>query len=836
MSHISQLPRAMSPQSSGASSKRTRDIILSPAFSFLDNPPLLWLPGCARCHLLQRFLKEHFRCSLPNVLPVTMPPKCYRTFRRSRPTTPPFQASFTIDRTKAYLRICIDYGTSTATVHYQLVHDGQTAETAQIEIVWLKVSQGPEHVQITVYDTNGNLIYGQRDVAAHLRERKDPYAALKTLRSAKMVLIPEFRDSKQVQHTRKILNAEDDDLFMQHYLTDHMRCILKDVRRFLVQQHGWKDEHERATYETYINSLPIELQLPVPVMMDDDGWADLRNAALLAGATEVELREEPICVLACFGPEFERGGHVKKGQGMLVVDVGGLTCDIATCKLLKTPSAGDSDIQMQRVGQCHGNGAGSNFLNDLIIDLVLRRRAYYRLDDCLKRLQIEEHDVFQQLSDWFDRSVKPEIDNAGDHRVFVFTAQSSHGQTGIEGLSHSWHFEFPRATILTFYDIWTNRIKLKLDEHLSTKKDEDYACAILAGKPFQSAILEETITRILATYNIRVRKSGYCQFPCSQGGLTQHIFEKDTLPSPCFWYISQAEEHHQDTALEHPDVELHDSIQRPSQYEPEVQVVHDRFTKVMLQYSTSEGFSPKTARRLLQEVRVKVPQDSSSRRRERLHIPLYWSTIPREEHSPVFDFQGKRQEGLRSYPVMFELPEPEELEAMGFAKQEPQGTDPYYLIHVLVELHGNVSSLVMIVNFMLPSFAQKPRDRRQFKNDQLWFKSEPQTTWTPTSSHFPNQFITSTNGQTRFDPHSELPPVAPTTTTPPAEDASSPMPEHVAPETATLRETISGHYVRLRAISRLVNTTSTTRKPRKRRHETPFRELAGRSRRNTRQQ
>jgi hypothetical protein len=789
---------------------------------------LFWTSDFITCSSRQSFLTQHVRRFLTIGFLITMPPKRHQSAWQPPPTQRPPLASSTIDRSKPYSRICIDYGTRNLTAHSQLVHGGLTAQTAPIDIIWLKHSQGAEHAQVTVYDTDGNLIYGQRDVAAYIRERRDSSAALKTLRSAKMALIPEFRNSKQVQHVREVLGADSDDLYIQRYLTDHIKCVLRDVKRFHAQQYADNDPHERATYAAYIASLPIELQLPVPVMMDDDGWADLRNAALLAGATEVELREEPICVLACFAQELDRARYVKTGQSMLVLDVGGLTCDIATCKLLKASSAGDANIQMQRVGQCHGNGAGSNLLNDLIIEHVLQRRDEYQLDAWLERLQIEEHDLLQQLSDWFDRSVKPEIDDAPDDKAFVFIAQSSHGQVGVAGLSDSWQVKFNRTTILRFYDIWIRKIKLKLYEHLSTKNGEDYACAILAGKPFRSAILEEAITKVLATYRIRVRKTGYCQLPCSQGGLTQHIFEKDALPNPCFWYISQAEEHHQERAKLHPDVELHGNIQRPSQYEPDVQVVHDRFMKMMLQYSASEGFSPKIPRRLLQEVLVKIPRDSSNSQRDLLHIPLYWSNVPREEHSAVFDFEGKRQEGLRSYPVMFELPEAERLEVMGFAKQEPQGTDPYYLIHVFVELHGDASSLAMSVTFMLPSFARRPRDRRQFRNDQVWFKSHSQTIWTPTSSHFPNQFITSTDARSRFDPHDELPAVEPTRAVPPAIDHPSGLSVHIAPSTASLLGAISRHYAPPMAAPLYAATAITTCQSLKRRRETLQEELTRR--------
>lgn len=78
------------------------------------------------------------------------------------PIVLPPQASSTIDSGMPYCRICIDYGTSNLTAHSQLVHDSLTAQTAPIEIIWLKPSQRAEHAQVTVYDTDETLLYGQK--------------------------------------------------------------------------------------------------------------------------------------------------------------------------------------------------------------------------------------------------------------------------------------------------------------------------------------------------------------------------------------------------------------------------------------------------------------------------------------------------------------------------------------------------------------------------------------------------------------------------------------------------------------------------------------------------
>jgi hypothetical protein len=474
-----------------------------------------------------------------------MPPKRNRIVH-----FPPTTIPKSIDRSKPYLRLCVDYGTTHGSGHTQLVDGGRTSQTATIHPVELKQHHGLEIKQVCCYDKRtGKVIYGSRDVTNYLLTCQDPQAASQTLQFVKMASIPQFRNSEHVKHVRRVLHGEEDTGYLRDFLQDHFASIFQDALAFHQRQCPSFNLEERTAYAAYIDSLPIELQLPVPVMMEDDGRADFRIAALAAGAAEVELREEPLCVAAKYMPKLARDGWVKIGQCILVADIGGMTADFATTKLLD-----DSEFRIQRVGQCHGNGAGSHLLNAQLIHHFLQKPD---LQEYLEQLEIDRHNLVQQLSEWFD-DVKREIDTGGKLE-FLFPVLSSHGQSGVEGRAHNKVFRFSRDTILGFYHTWIEEVKEELRKHISTKSKETFAGAIIVGGGSRSVMFQEEIAKFLDTHGIRVLSSKGCEFPCSEGGLTQHFFEKDTLPTPCVWYISRTEEYCEQT---HPDAKLHEN--RPS--------------------------------------------------------------------------------------------------------------------------------------------------------------------------------------------------------------------------------------------------------------------------------
>jgi hypothetical protein len=54
---------------------------------------------------------------------------------------------------------------------------------------------------------------------------------------------------------------------------------------------------------------------------------------------------------------------IQEGESLLLIDCGKGTLDIATVKLLRAPSNNGAAMQLQRIGPCSGNGAGSHTVN-----------------------------------------------------------------------------------------------------------------------------------------------------------------------------------------------------------------------------------------------------------------------------------------------------------------------------------------------------------------------------------------------------------------------------------------------------------------------------------------
>jgi hypothetical protein len=197
----------------------------------------------------------------------------------------------TIDRDQPYLRDSIDIGTTKVSCHGQHIFPPYTAETTPIREVLLKPNEDANIQQKAILERNGNFIYGAKDVHDYIL--RNPHAANRILRLWKMNMLPRFRHHKQVRHNRKVLHGQQDAGYMRDFLADYIRIIIKDLRSFYKRDCPSDDPEELARYSAYIDALPIELVLPVPVLMDDDGRADLRIAAKRAGATDVELRESP---------------------------------------------------------------------------------------------------------------------------------------------------------------------------------------------------------------------------------------------------------------------------------------------------------------------------------------------------------------------------------------------------------------------------------------------------------------------------------------------------------------------------------------------------------------
>jgi hypothetical protein len=578
----------------------------------------------------------------------------------------------------------------------------------------LKANEEPNVKQVAVLERNGNVVYGAKDVDRCVTQ--NPKAANRTLRLWKMNMIPHFRHHEQVRHNRKVLYGKRDAGYLRDFLTDHFRCILDDVRSFYKRELLSDDPGECDEYYGYIDSLPIELQIPVPVLMDDDGRADMRIAARLAGATDVELREEPLCVATCYMLELVKYNRIAEGQCILVFDVGGGTADVASVRLVELPTPGNGDsLVMQRVGLCNGNGAGAHCL-EAQAEQWAKQQPWF--EEKCHRLQISEYNFLCQLSKGMENVKRDFYD---EQRSYTIMIRSSHGNSGrpLPGFDYDFPLSIPRTTIQEWYNTWIDQAKDLLRDHLSTREHHPYALAILSGGGSKSPFFRsETSAFLEQEHGIRTPHSFTVALPCSRGGLTQHVLQEDSLPDSCYWYIAQSEPY---DSKRHRDAKRIARLRQESVYVAGEILAHDRLIGLM-SYTTQQGFQPR--RPLLQRFTFEVGPLG------RLHLVCYWSEKRRAEHSSVYDLEDKRKPGLRSYPVMFDLPD---LRLHHFPVHY-DGRKRYHLVFAFIEMHGGETSLCVTATIMKPTFSQK--DSYNKRNVWQTFTDE---IWTPSSSPFVSQ-------------------------------------------------------------------------------------------------
>lgn len=629
-----------------------------------------------------------------------------------------------IDRSKPSLRVCADVGTANLSANTQHVYGPYTAKTAPIRGVLLKANDSDLNVkQVAILEPNGNVISGAQEVDQFLSH--NPQAANRTLRLWKLKFIPHFRHHKQVRHNRRILHGEKDAGYIRDFLADHLRCILNDVRSFYKREVFSDDPTECAEQFAYIDSLPIELQLPVPVMMDDDGRTDFRIAARLAGAIDVELREEPLCVATRYMLELIKVKHnpAEEGQNVLVMDVGGGTADVTTVDL---PTPGnDESLVIERIGLCDGNGAGSQCLEAQAERWALQQPW---LEQKCSRLQINVYNFLCQLSKGME-SVKRHFYN--ERQSYTIMIHSSHGISGDPLLEYEFPLSIRRTIIQGWYDEWIGQVKDLLRGHLSTRRHLPYALAILSGGGSKSAFLRREITEFLhQEYGIKTQHTVTVAQPCSEGGLTQHVLQNDALPDPCHWYIAQSEPYN---SKRHLDARRCARLRQKSAYVDGEILVHDRLIRLM-SYARPNGFQPR--RPLLQRFAIEVGPLG------RLHLLCFWSEKRRAEHPPACDLNGVRKQGLRSYPVMFDLPD---LRPHHFAVHDDGGKH-YHLVLAFIEMHGDESSLRVTATVMKPAFSEGDA----FDEQQVWDRFTDEI-WTPSSSPFVSQHTGSSGARCRSD-------------------------------------------------------------------------------------
>jgi hypothetical protein len=224
----------------------------------------------------------------------------------------------------------------------------------------------------------------------------------------KLALHPEFQRLEEVVHVLGTLFAQTDEQIdrgaVQDFMEEQLRCIIRDTRDF------YKFKNRNTGKEaSYWDHIPFELQISVPAIWGDDQRGQVRNAACNAlddssPKNKVELREEPLCVATVYMLDLVRFGSIKERQCLLLVDCGKGTLDIATVKLVPLPSQ-NVIMQLQRIGPCSGNGAGSHAINTQAWEWILSGECEEvpDLDKRCAQLGITRREFLRQFFKGIDR-------------------------------------------------------------------------------------------------------------------------------------------------------------------------------------------------------------------------------------------------------------------------------------------------------------------------------------------------------------------------------------------------------------------------------------------------
>jgi hypothetical protein len=641
------------------------------------------------------------------------------------------------------LRLGVDLGTGHLSIDGQHIQGDHSCDP--FALLLKNRFGGSESIkQIAIHEENSNVIYGFEDVTEAVRT--DPELRDWEIERFKLALHPEFADLSEVKHVKEILGAKRDRGAIQIFYTDLFRTILKDVRALYLRFY------KAGMDEGYWSSIPIELQISVPAMWDDTARGVIRNAARNGGATRAELREEPLCIATPHMVHMVKDRNIKVGQCLLLIDCGQGTLDIATVKLIREPSAGHL-MELQRIGNCSGNGAGSHKVNTaaekwLLSGKCTEIKSHGGFDETYRKLGMSERQFLRAFSDAID-TVKIDIDKQS---VFDVRIYGLHGEAK-PGSLYQLTITIPRATLMLWYTTWTTLTKKLLGDHLSAqsaqsgKSSEQFAWALFTGGGANSPEFCTQMETVLEEYKILVGRPQPCISACSSGALLQHHFQQDGLPPNAHFHISQTEYYN---GRIHPHARS-DGLVFRSEFEHDKEVVYDRLVTVGRssdqQDFTSEGYFPQM---------FYVEADNKL---ARLHFDLFWSEEPLRQHCALVNAKD-----VRSYPLMFIDPDHFSKHGFKVLYGEVNQGKPHFIVKGFLKMESTKDSLLLRAILMkqvyvfpekcLPQQGAKKKkridelDEPPFDDDEVLIEFVDEV-WHKDCSHF----ISSNSGISR--PHSQ---------------------------------------------------------------------------------
>jgi hypothetical protein len=650
----------------------------------------------------------------------------------------------------ASLNIGLDLGTKNIDIAAQYVAEGASSKTAEVESVLLPSREkvhNPDIRQIALYTgiadvnvvgTNKSFMYG-KDIGKILSKNRHLHDEV--LELTKLALHPEFHDIAEVSHVIKVLTGgigQATLVALQIFFTHLLECIVEDIR-----------DHYNAemSYDAAWDTLRLVFQISVPAMWGDKQKGVIRMAARKAGIDKVELREEPLCAATSSILELIKRNHIKQGQCTLQLDIGGGTFDISTNKLVSLPSSSEGMV-LKRIGKCSGNSAGSQMLNHQLWQRI-KGGGFSEIPglaaEC-DRLGMTEREFMRQISYHFD-AIKYRFNEEDVSSYFVSISGSPEADKADKSIT----IAIPRALVLEWHRIWTDKAGELLEEHLQQieafAKHHDLhleiSCVVVTGSGAKSDILRESLGQILSIYldNVRIRQIT-TDIPCAKGALMHHVFQEDRLPPVSNFYITQ-QELYRASKHRRADVET-------SQWDSNVEVVNDCL-KCIMKFKDKKFF-PKAMTPMTFLVEV-GPLG-------RLKVDLWWSERHYPDSSPLTDADGNVRAGIRSYPlVVADLPPLADHGFPAIASTTP-GAGQYFEVKSWVEMTGTEDKLTLTVHVMNHGYvypreagasaqrrrARIPRSRSDLDEDDI-LDSYTEEVWDKDSSHFVSSSTASTGSR-----------------------------------------------------------------------------------------
>lgn len=410
-------------------------------------------------------------------------------------------------------------------------------------------------------------------------------------------------------------------------------------------------------------------------------------------------------------------GSIREGQCLLLIECGKGTLDIATVKLLRAPSKGVL-MQLERVGPCSGNGAGSHTINTLAWRWVCSGECQEvsDIDACCVQLGISKREFLRQFSKEIDRIKNETRSTRSDSFV---TIRSSHGGVGPGRLTRL-TIELPHTAITSWYDTWIRSATQLVQKHLDTQDITQYRCASLTGGGCLSKMFKDAMKGVLGQerYNIEIGTATACISPCSRGALLQHYFQEDKLLPLANFYLASTEEYqraiHKDVATQ------------GSKYNPRTRIIEDRLQRIMRYENGKFSGAARTPLRFLVE-------DNGIA--DRIHVNIYYGEEDLEEHSALRTADGALRPGIRSYPLI--SVDLENLSEHGFiAKQGGGFGKKHFDVKTYVQMQGNEDRLELTIEVM-PNYYRFPGDKygqAYSKDSVLW--TFTRQLWDKSMSHF----------------------------------------------------------------------------------------------------